>query len=103
MSKFKEGVRSVLAAMGVLRSPAPTAEAMSAEPPARVSPGSAAGMSSILALAALFTVFLPGWAAGSIGADPWGFLYALAVFLGGEFFAGLVAILGLAPYARGVR
>ena len=68
--------------------------------PARVSLGSAAGMSAILALAALFTVFLPGWAAGSIGADPWGFLYALAVFLGGEFFAGLVAILGLATYAR---
>ncbi len=53
--------------------------------------------------AALFTVFLPGWAAGSIGADPWGFLYALAVFLGGEFFAGLVAILGLATYARRQR
>jgi hypothetical protein len=46
-------------------------------------------------------VFLPQWAVRSIGADPWGFLYALAVFLGGEFFAGLVAILGLAQYARG--
>jgi hypothetical protein len=45
-------------------------------------------------------VFLPRWAVGSIGGDPWGFLYALAVFLGGEFFAGLVAILGLAQYAR---
>jgi len=31
----------------------------------------------------------------------WDFLYALAVFVGGEFFAGLVAILGLAQYARG--
>ena len=46
-------------------------------------------------------MFLPPWGVRSIGADPWGFLYALAVFLGGEFFAGLVAILGLAAYARG--
>ncbi len=37
---------------------------------------------------------------GEIGADPWGFAYACAVFLGGEFYAGLVAILGLATHAR---
>ncbi len=46
-------------------------------------------------------VFLPQWAVGLIGADPWDFLYALADFVGGQFFAGLVAILGLAQYARG--
>ncbi len=68
--------------------------------PARVCLGPAAGMSAVLAFAALFTVFLPGWAAGEIGADPWAFAYACVVFLGGEFFTGLVAILGLAAYAR---
>ena len=52
-------------------------------------------------LAALFTVFLPQWAVRTIGAGLWDFLYSLVVFLGGEFFAGLVAILGLAQYARG--
>jgi len=45
-------------------------------------------------------VFLPQWAVRTIGADPWDFLHALVVFLGGESFAGLVAILGFAQYAR---
>jgi hypothetical protein len=100
VSSFKEGFRSTLAIAGVLRFPAATGGARVAPSPAQVCLRSAAAMSGILTFAALFTVFLPQWAVRAIGADPWGFLYALAVFLGGEFFAGLVAILGLAQYAR---
>ncbi len=101
MPQFKEGFRSALATAGVLRFPDRTGRTEAAPPPARVSLRSAAAMSGILTLAALFTVFLPQWAAPTITAGPWDFLYALAVFLGGEFLAGLVAILGLAQYARG--
>ena len=52
----------------------------------------AGGRPLVFSSAALFTVFLPQWAVRTIGAGVWDFLYALVVFLGGEFFAGLVAI-----------
>jgi len=77
-----------------------TLEGIGPPSPAQVSLRSAAVMSAILTFAALFTVFLPQWAVRTISAGVWDFLYALVVFLGGEFFAGLVAILGLAQYAR---
>ena len=101
VSQFKEGVRGTLATAGVLRIPAVRGAELAAPSPAQVSLRSAAVMSAILAFAALFTVFLPQWAVRTISADAWDFLYSLAVFLGGEFFTGLVAILGLAQYARG--
>jgi hypothetical protein len=77
VSQFKEGFRSTLATAGVLRFPAGTGGARVAPSPAQVSLRSAAAMSGILTFAALFTVFLPQWAARSIGADPWGFPHVL--------------------------
>ena len=56
--------------------------------------------SGLITLANLFTTFLPQWSLKGVTGDLGQFAFAFLVYVGGQFFGSLVALLGISAYLK---